>query len=126
MGSGVLVVTNKHSDKTVRTYALCALPGGYKTRPGAVTVLALNLNPRESVRVNLGGLMGKSWRFRLTADSLDSRTIKLNNKPLKAGADGTLPTLAGELRQGETAYLDLEPRSYAFAVFPDAGADACR
>ena len=103
----------------LRLYAHCARAplGG----PGAVSALLVNVDPEAPVEVELGG---KATVFRLEADGLAARTVRLNGQALRASADGTPPALR-ELGRPITK-LSLAPLSIAFVLLPDADAPACR
>jgi hypothetical protein len=89
-------------------------------RRGGVSVLAINAgsSPRE-IEAPAGG-----ERYTLTAKALESRTVELNGRELQAGADGTLPSIAGAaFRAGKLA---LQPTSITFLAFPQAANAACQ
>ena len=106
-------------DEYVRVYAHCSYQ-----RPGAVTLLAINLDPDQSVRLEVEGIpsTGKEL-YLLSSDALDSSDLALNGVILR-DADGALPPL--EPRQIGRSPADLPPRTMAFVVFPDAEAAACQ
>jgi len=118
MGQRVLGVTRTEVDESVRLYAHCAYQ-----RPGAVAVLAINLDPDNGVRLDIDGLGGPKELYLLTASSIDSAEIMLNGTVL-LDDDGDLPELSPE-RIG-TRPADLPPRSIAFVVFAGANAAACQ
>jgi hypothetical protein len=119
MGQRVLEVERTAVDDYVRLYAHCS-----NGRPGAVTLLAINLDPDESVRIEVEGIpsTGKEL-YLLSSDALDSSDIALNGVVLR-DEDGVLPTLAPQ--QIGKGPADLPPRTMAFIVFPDAEAAACQ
>ncbi|MFZ1866589.1 MAG: hypothetical protein WAU39_20380 [Polyangiales bacterium] len=118
MGDRALDVDRSAVDENVRLYAHCTYQ-----QPGAVTVLAINLDPEHSVRLEIDGLGGSKDLYLLTADSLDSAELMLNGVVL-VDDDGALPDLSPDSIGNRPA--DLPPRSIAFVVFPDAGAVACQ
>ncbi len=118
MGQRVLDVVRIKVDDSVRAYAHCA----YQL-PGAVTVLAINLDPDLGVRLEIDGLSGAKEIYLLTAASLDSADLMLNGMVLRDD-NGILPELSPNRIGGRAA--DLPPRSMAFVVFPDADAASCQ
>ncbi|MGB5545177.1 MAG: hypothetical protein WBM74_01295 [Polyangiales bacterium] len=118
MGQRVLDVGRIAVDDYVRVYAHCSYD-----RPGAVTVLAINLDPDKSVRLEVAGFSsGAKELYVLSSDALDSSDITLNGTILRDD-DGVLPALEPvPIGQGPA---DLPPRSMAFVVYPDAAAAAC-
>jgi len=118
MGDRVLDVSPIAVDESVRLYAHCSYQ-----RPGAVTVLAINLDPDNGVRLDFDGLHGSKDLYLLTAAALDSAELMLNGVVL-VDDEGVLPDLSPEHLGKRPA--DLPPRSLAFVVFPDADATACR
>jgi heparanase 1 len=118
MDERVLDVTRVTVDENVRLYAHCT-----HQKPGAVTVLAINLDPQHDVRLDIEGLEGGKDLYLLTADSLDSADLMLNGVVLR-DEDGALPDLPPQSIGSRPA--DLPARSMAFVVFPDADAAACR
>jgi len=118
MGQRVLDVRRDAVDELVRTYAHCT-----EGNPGSVTVLAINLDAEDGVRLEVEGLSGDKDSYLLTAEALDSAGLQLNGEVLR-DADGTLPDLSPEALGTQPA--DLPPRSIAFVVYPDADAAACQ
>lgn len=118
MGDRVLDVTRASVDDLVRLYAHCT-----RGQPGAVSVLAINLDSEKGVRLQVEGLNGVKDLYLLTADSLDSKDLRLNGVILRDD-QGALPDLSAQSIGNGPA--DLPPRSMAFVVFPDANASACQ
>jgi heparanase 1 len=119
MGQRVLDVRRTAVDDLIRVYAHCSYQ-----RPGAVTVLAINLDEENSVRIEVESLSNAGKEvYVLTSDALDSSDVMLNGTLLR-DEDGALPPLEPE-RVG-TRPADLPPRSMAFIVYPAANAPACR
>jgi heparanase 1 len=119
MGTRALAVTVRHAP-SLRAYAHCAAG-----RPGAVTLLLVNLDAAQPVTVAVEGIgSGARELYAVDADDLSSGTARLNGQSLSADADGGLPPMLPRLGGGGT--MVVAPVSYAFAVFPDAGAAACR
>ena len=118
MGQGVLDVQRTAVDDDVRLYAHCSYQ-----RPGAVTVLAINLDGENSVRIEVDGISNSGKEvYVLTSDALTSSDLMLNGTPLR-DENGTLPAL-DPARVG-AAPADVPPRAMAFVVYPNAGASAC-
>jgi heparanase 1 len=128
MGDRVLAVGNPHEGKRLRAYAHCTPQGG-EIRPGSVTVLLLNLNLTEPIRVGLADFPGRALReYLVEATDLGSADVKLNGGVLRAGDAGELPELRYVSRTTvakKTPVLEIPPRAYAFVVIEDAGAPAC-
>ena len=118
MGQRVLDVTRTEVDDSVRLYAHCSYQ-----RAGAVTVLAINLDPDNGVRLEIDGLSGPKELYLLTASSIESAEVMLNGTVLHDN-EGVLPELSPEPIGNRP--VDLPPRSIAFVVFPGANAAACQ
>ncbi|MEM9730044.1 MAG: hypothetical protein AAF997_15800 [Myxococcota bacterium] len=118
MGTRVLEVTRDEVDDGVRIYAHCL-----RGSNGGVSLLAINLDPEDAVRVTADGLGGDKGMYLLTSPALDSSALLLNGTTLQDD-DGTLPPLIAEPLGGSPA--DLPARSMAFVVFPNADAAACQ
>lgn len=88
--------------------------------PGGVAILAINTD-RERGRTL--GLPVAAERYSLAADGPESRSVRLNGKPL-ALVDGALPAIEGAAVPA--GYLLLEPASITFLAVPEAGNGACR
>lgn len=82
-----------------------------------------NLDSEKGVRLQVEGLNGVKDLYLLTADSLDSKDLRLNGVILRDD-QGALPDLSAQSIGNGPA--DLPPRSMAFVVFPDANASACQ
>ncbi len=117
MGTRVLDARAVSGDRLVRAYAHSTVG-----RPGAVTLLLLNLadGPRR-VAIDVRGPMEV---YLLTADALGAPRLRLNGELLAAAPDGTLPELIPESRS--PGALDVPAHAIAFVVFPDADLDATR
>lgn len=119
MGSRVLDVGRTDASDLVRVYAHCSYG-----RPGAVTVLAINLDADHSVRIEVDGLpTANKELYLLTSEGLDSHDIMLNGTILR-DEDGELPALGPELVGDGPAVVP--SLGIAFIVYPDADAPACR
>lgn len=119
MGQRVLDVQRTSVSELVRLYAHCSYE-----RPGAVTLLAINLDAENSVRIELEGVSndGKEL-YVLTSDALDSTDLMLNGTLLRDDA-GVLPPLEPEPVGSGPA--DVPARAIAFIVYPNASAPACQ
>jgi heparanase 1 len=121
MGAKVLAATVTRP-LTLRVYAHCAAS---EFPPGAVTALLINLDDAQPITVALDGISaGARELYLVDAESLQAPRARLGGRPLVVNADGSLPSLAPLAGDGETVVLP--PASYAFVVFPHAGAAACR
>jgi heparanase 1 len=119
---GTRVLATVAAPRTLRAYAHCAAAAA--APPGAVTLLAINLDDKPAT-ITVDGLGdGARQVWLVTADALDAPVAKLGGQPLVVGDDGTLPPLASA--PGRGGPLVLPPTSYAFAVFPEAAVAACR
>lgn len=114
----------------VRAYAHCT-----KDRPGAITVVALNLAFEPRVLRFEGPASQKRQIYLLESEGerdgddtgLASRTLTLNGRRLLA-PNGDVPAIPGELvdAPAHEPWLEMPALSYAFVVFPEADAPACR
>ncbi len=119
MGQRVLDVVRTEVDELVRVYAHCSYQ-----RPGAVTVLAINLDEENDVRIEIEGLSdGDKELYVLTSEALDSSDLMLNGTLLR-DENGVLPPLDADGLG--TSPADVPPRAMAFIVYPDADAPACQ
>lgn len=104
------------ADDGLRVYAHCQ-----RDVPGGVTLLAINTdrdNPRTLTLPEPGR------RHTLTADPLDSKTVKLNGTELELGPDDALPNLSGApIGAGD---VTLDPATITFLTIPGAGNPTCR
>jgi heparanase 1 len=97
-------------------YAQC-LPG----RPGGVTLLAINTSTTDSRSIELPLA---AERYTLTAEKLESASLRLNGQELKLGADDELPALQGQhIAAGRT---ELAPASISFFAIEGADNPTCR
>jgi heparanase 1 len=115
MGPVVLAATS--DDTTVRVYAHCAAG-----RPGAVTLLAINLDAKQAAVVSAD--IGSSAELYLaTAETPAARTMSVNGSELAVDGDGA--PVEPVSRPGATSRIELPPLSFAFVVVPDADAASC-
>jgi hypothetical protein len=114
MGSVVLDAGAPRSG--LHLYAHCL-----RGSPGGVALLAINNSPSEPGLIDLS-VLGE--RYTLSAETLQSREVKLNGKPLALGPDDRLPALTGErVASGPVA---LAPATITFMAVPKADNAACR
>lgn len=110
LDSGVEIQEGRH------LYAHC-LPN----TPGGVALLVINNSRTDRWAVDLPV---RSDRYTLSADSLLARDVSLNGRPLRLGADDTLPELIPDpVRAGAVL---LEPTTITFLALAEAGNPACR
>ena len=131
-GTRVLDVAIDRGPASVRAYAHCLstelLSSNLsKSMSGGIVVVFLNTDPNAPSRVTIrSGASSCARVFRLQADGLASRTVRLNGRMLETADDGTPPALASLVGPPEAAdQLTLAPLSAAFVVLPDAHAVAC-
>jgi heparanase len=118
---GTRVLSASASSRLVRAYAHCAAAA--EGRPGAVSLLAINLDATP-VELAIDGLPAADATIRLvTAASLTATAASCNGTPLAADAAGN-SSLPSGVAGGET--MTLPGRSYAFVTLPSANAPACR
>ena len=119
MGQRVLEVGRTEVSDFVRVYAHCSYE-----RAGAVTVLAINLDGENSVRIEVDGVSNDNKElYVLTADALDSAEVMLNGSLLRDD-EGVLPPLEPE--PIDVGPADVPAHGIAFIVYPDANAAACQ
>lgn len=123
MGAKVLAAETGPQGDKVRSYAHCTPGDG----AGSATVLIINLDRDAPVTVAFQGTTGDLGQvYAVTAPDFQGTEVRLNGTALGALSDGSLPDLEPESRRWkQTPFLELEPASYAFVVFPDAAAKGC-
>ncbi|MEJ5979274.1 hypothetical protein WG901_21655 [Novosphingobium sp. PS1R-30] len=99
----------------LHVYAHCL-----RGRSGGVAFAVINLDRTEEAHLTLPL---PAQRYALSADDLQSTTIKLNGKPLALAGD-RLPTLPGTKASGRD--ISLAPASITFLAAPSAANRACR
>lgn len=115
MGSTVLD-PGPSASADLHLYAHCT-----PNHPGAVTLLAINAT--RTVPQTLS-LPSASERYTLSAPDILASQVQLNNTPLAADAEGSLPTLTGSPTQ--PGDITLAPATITFLVFPTANNAVCR
>ena len=88
--------------------------------PGGVALLAMALDRNAPATLTL---KQPGQLYRLTADTLDSETVKLNGRALSMVGD-SLPEL--QARPVAAGAITLPPASISFIALPKAGHKACR
>lgn len=100
----------------LHVYAQCL-----RDRPGGVGLVAINLSRTDKASVTLPTV---AQRYTLTADELQSKTVKLNGQTLAMLPGDRLPALTpATAAKGQ---LSLAPASITFLAIPGAGNKACR
>jgi heparanase 1 len=124
MGRQVLEVEVPEHPDTLRVYAHCTSPSAAEYQPGAITILALNVDPVRTQTFSLGltNTTGASVYGFSSPDPLSTR-IDLNGAELALGRNDSVPELQGQLIS--SVAQSLTPRTYAFYVLPNANAPAC-
>jgi hypothetical protein len=123
MGGTVLHANADTPARHVRAYAHCtAADGGYP--PGAVTLLWVHTRDDAETMLRFSEPLGTAFVYEVTANGKTARDVRLNDQTLTPKHIEDLPRL------GQERSLDQEfrvpPLSYAFAVLPEAHAEACR
>lgn len=106
---------NRHHTRPRRVYAHSA-----PCEPGAVVVLALDLDPVRDAFVSLPDLTGRPFEsYAVTAPDLMGQAVLLNGFELKLATSGTLPdTPAAQQPALAGAVVEIHPLSYTFIRFP--------
>ena len=100
----------------VKIFAQCT-----QGRPGAVTLLALNLDRAQPQNINLAE---DAEQYTLSSTRLQTASVRLNGTDLSPLPNGDLPQLHGvPVKKGETR---LAPATISFFVLPAAKNPACR
>ncbi len=127
MGPRVLAVQLDKPDRRVRVYAHCSHNPSANEEArvnGKVSVLVINVDQQQAARVHFDAAQPPLWVYLITADDLQSKSIRLNGELLEMDPDGHLPELNGQQRN--EPYLDLPPTSYAFVSMSATHINACR
>ena len=112
---GSVVLDAGTAPQSVYLYAHCL-----RDHPGGVALLALNLSDRPAILAIQGS---RGTVYALTAPSLDSGTVMLNDNPLALSVKGELPQLSGVPLRSSRARLS--PESIEFISIPEAHNAAC-
>ena len=112
---GTTVLDGIHSEAGLHLYAHCL-----REHPGGVALLAINTSRTQSRSINLP-MAGD--RYSLTAEKLESPSVKLNGSTLHLGSDDKLPALHGAaVKAGD---LTLQPATITFLTFAIANNKNC-
>ena len=98
----------------LHVYAHCQ-----RGKPGAVTLLAINLKTSSKTL----SLSGPAELYALTSQELQSRTVLLNGRPLALDAKDRLPAIAP--KQIKQKSVTLAPTSINFITLPNSGNPTC-
>ena len=133
----------KPTTSFLRAYAACARSNEMGLNVlGGVVLLLINLSSESTHHImvelqhqnstSTGGTTTTTevnltftprYDYVLTADSLRSRSVKLNGVTLQALPDGSIPSFEGEVHAGRN--VKVPPLSASFHVFPEASNGAC-
>lgn len=112
---GEIVLETGASDGDLHVYAHCL-----RGERGGVALVAINLSRSNRRQVELSA---DARSFALTADTLESTSVKLNGRVMSLASDDKLPPLVGrEHRKGKIGF---EPASITFLEVSGAGNPAC-
>jgi heparanase len=114
MGSSVLD-PGTPKDQPLRVFAQCSKEG-----KGGVTILALNTDAEHEQALPL---LQSAERFTLSAPALESEQVMLNGTELKAGTDGSIPSLRAQ--RVPASVIHLQPLSITFLTIPTAHNASC-
>jgi hypothetical protein len=115
------------ADSLLRVYAHCARSGAPDARPGAVTLVVLNLDRSSAASLVLDAYGDTAEVYELSSPDVTSAEIRLNGGTLRATDDGAPPPLAPSVvhRSAHGLRARFGPATYGFVVLPDASARAC-
>lgn len=120
MGSTVLEV-RAEGNPYLRVYAHCAANAA---EPGAAVILAINTSTEREASLRVPEAATRGLAHRLSAPSLDSRTLWLEGQPL-AAPGGVVPALRGTAIDVEDGVLRVAPTSAGFFVLDAGAVPAC-
>jgi heparanase len=123
MGARVLEVRQSADNPYLRVYAHCSAPSP-QSRPGTVTLLAINLHPTQPAELQLEDAPEQALVYELSAPHLNSRELFLNGQPLNMQGS-LLPELHGQSASLSDGRLQLGPTRYTFVQLA-LDAAACR
>ncbi len=116
MGTQVLKASG--GDENARLYAHCAATD----EPGAVSLVAINLDLKDVLVLDLGSLNTTGAKSSsLTASALTSAEVQLNGRTLVTDETGTPPAL----EQKSTSSFEVQPHGILFVELPQASFSAC-
>jgi len=120
MGATVLSV-HAEGNPFLRVYAHCAADSSER---GSAVILAINTHPEREASFRAPAPATHAIAYRLTAPSLDSRTLWLEGRPL-AAPGGVVPELPGTAIDVEDGVLHVAPASAGFFVLEAGAVPAC-
>lgn len=141
---GINVLQIESNDEYLRVYAHCTstlinqriynVNNKNLTLINPISIGYVNLNNNnnnQSTEIKINNLNqlidGKVIIFRLTADSLDSRTMKLNGNELSLNVEGKLPSLEGQIVElNQQSLISVPSMSYGFIVFTQTSFSQCK
>ena len=112
---GTVVLDAGPSREGLHLYAQCL-----RGQRGGVALLAINNGRSGTSSIDLPT---SSFRYTLSADTLQSTAVKLNGQPLELLANDDFPDLKG--RPAAAGRLDLPPKTITFFAVPSAANPAC-
>ncbi|MEH6448392.1 MAG: hypothetical protein V7765_06965 [Oleispira sp.] len=119
MGHKVLSVS-QDTDENLRVYAHC-----HPTEQDTLSLLAINLDATTAFALDTSAWAGKeTQQYVMTADQLDSKTIKINGHDMTVDANGDFTIPAKQLIANDA--VDVDARSMAFIQIKNAGVQACK
>lgn len=119
MGHKVLSVS-QDTDENLRVYAHC-----HPTEKDTLSLLAINLDATTAFALDTSAWAGKeTQQYVMTADQLDSKTIKINGQEMTVDANGDFTIPAKQLIANDA--VDVNARSMAFIQIKNAGVQACK
>ncbi len=118
MGTAIVAPRLRHAPARLRVYGACTRGGG------GTTLLALNLDRRRAVTLELPRAASAARVYLVTAPNLLGRTVRLGGRVLAVMRSGAVPAFAGARHAARS--LTLPPAAYAFIVQRGVGPAACR
>jgi hypothetical protein len=112
---GTVVLDAGPSREGLHIYAHCL-----RGHPGGVALLAIN-NSRTAT--SAARIAGPSERYTISADTLQSKSVKLNGKSLQLRADDELPQMAGVSEPA--GRVSFAPATITFLTVSTAGNAQC-
>jgi len=99
----------------VYVYAHCL-----QNRPGGVTLLVINADPRQVHEITLPS---DAERYTLTAKQLQDKSVQLNGKTLQLNRDGDVPQFLGQ--SARAGHISFAPTSITFLEIANAANSNC-
>ncbi|WP_376707494.1 hypothetical protein [Bradyrhizobium canariense] len=113
---GTTVLDAGPSREGLHLYAQCL-----RGKPGGVALLAINNSRSSSSSIDLAT---ESLRYTLSADPVQSGTVKLNDAVLKLGPNDALPELRGQATAAGS--ISFAPATITFLAIPEATNAECK